>query len=78
MCKQWMVELDAAIPLEWRDRVQQLAWVHDELQFECDPDLAEPLGKLAVECITRAGQFFNIRIPLTGEYKIGHNWAECH
>jgi DNA polymerase I-like protein with 3'-5' exonuclease and polymerase domains len=78
VCKQWMVELDNAIPVEWAGRVQQLAWVHDELQFECDPDIADDLGKLAVECITRAGNFFNIRVPLTGEYKIGRNWAECH
>lgn len=78
VCKRWMVELDLAMPDDWRGRVQQLAWVHDELQFECDPEIAEDLGKLAVECITRAGNYFNIRVPLTGEYKIGRNWAETH
>jgi hypothetical protein len=76
--KQWMVELDAAIPQEWRGKLQQLAWVHDELQFECDPDIADEFGKLAVDCIRRAGEFFNLKLPLTGEYKIGANWAECH
>ncbi|WP_316172988.1 DNA polymerase [Bradyrhizobium sp. SZCCHNRI2049] len=78
VCKRWMVELDRAIPDDWREKLQQLAWVHDELQFECDEDIAEELGQLAVECIKRAGDYFGIKVPLTGEYKIGRNWAECH
>ena len=73
-----MVELDKAIPPGWRNKLQQLAWVHDELQFECDPDIAEDFGKLAVDCIRIAGEKFKIRVPLTGEYKIGRNWAETH
>jgi DNA polymerase I-like protein with 3'-5' exonuclease and polymerase domains len=79
VCKLWMVLLDEAIDaMGWTDKVQQLAWVHDELQFECDPDIADAFGKLAVECIKRAGEVFKIKLPLTGEYKIGRNWAECH
>lgn len=79
ICKQWMVEIDAALAERgWKDRVHQMAWVHDELQFECDPEIADEFGKLAVECIGRAAAFFNIRVPLTGEYKIGSNWKECH
>ncbi|MCW2286651.1 DNA polymerase I-like protein with 3'-5' exonuclease and polymerase domains [Rhodoblastus acidophilus] len=79
ICKRWMVELDWAITERgWENKCQQVAWVHDELQFEADPDIAEELGKLAVECIVRAGNYFNIKVPLTGEYKIGNNWKECH
>lgn len=79
ICKQWMVELDTALTeLGWHQYVQQLAWVHDELQFEADEEYAAGLGQVAVQCIVKAGEFFNIRLPLTGEYKIGTNWAECH
>ncbi len=79
VCKQWMVEVDRMLTLEqWSHKVQQVAWVHDECQFECDPDIAEEFGKKCVECITKAGDFFDILIPLTGEYKIGKNWAETH
>jgi len=74
-----MVEVDRMLTLEqWSHKVQQVAWVHDECQFECDPDIAEEFGKKCVECITKAGDFFDILIPLTGEYKIGKNWAETH
>lgn len=79
ICKQWMVEVDQMLTqLEAHDKVRQVAWVHDECQYECDPDFAEEFGKKAVECIAKAGEFFDIRIPLTGEYKIGRNWAETH
>jgi DNA polymerase-1 len=79
VCKQWMVEVDQMLTLlQAHDKVRQVAWVHDECQFECDPDFAEEFGKKAVECIAKAGEFFDIRIPLTGEYKIGRNWAETH
>ena len=79
ICKQWMVEVDQLLTLlEAHDKVRQVAWVHDECQYECDPDFAEEFGKKAVECIAKAGAFFDIKVPLTGEYKIGRNWAETH
>lgn len=79
ICKQWMVEVDEMIThMGWNGLVRQVAWVHDECQFEVIPDLAEEFGKAAVECISRAGTFFNFQVPLTGEYKIGNNWAETH
>lgn len=79
VCKQWMVEVDQMITQkQWSQNVQQVAWVHDECQFDCDPEIADDFGKLAVDCIAKAGKFFDIKIPLTGEYKIGKNWAETH
>lgn len=52
--------------------------VHDEVQFECKPELAEELGKLFVQSITEAGEYLGSRIPMTGEYMIGKNWSETH
>ena len=79
ICKRWMVEIDLELTQRgWHSVVQQLAWVHDELQFQCIPEYVDEFGKLAVECIVRAGQYFDIRVPLTGEYKVGTSWAECH
>jgi hypothetical protein len=52
--------------------------VHDEWQFECMPALAEPLGKRAADCIRRAGEKLGCRVPMAGEYKVGHNWMETH
>lgn len=52
--------------------------VHDEFQMEVDEDIAEEVGKLGVEAIVKAGDHFDFRCPLDGEYKIGNNWAETH
>jgi DNA polymerase-1 len=79
LCKQWMVEVDEEIKRRgWGTKVQQLIFYHDELQYDVDPDIAQEFGKLCVECITRAANYFGIRVPLTGEFKIGKNWADCH
>lgn len=59
---------------EW----SQVAHVHDEIQSSVRPDLAEEYGKLAVESITEAGQYFKFRCPLSGEYKSGPHWASTH
>jgi len=79
ICKQWMVEFNyALIEQGLRESCQQVAWVHDEIQLETREDMADEIGKLAVECIKRAGDAFSIRCPLDGEYNIGDNWAETH
>jgi len=79
VCKRWLVEMDVEIAARgWTDKVKQVVWVHDEVQCEVDEDIAEAFGQMAIECIVRAGAYFNIRVPLTGEYKIGNDWAETH
>ena len=55
-----------------------IANIHDEFQIECDEDIAEIVGKTAVESIRAAGDHFGFRCPLDGEFKIGNNWKECH
>ena len=52
--------------------------VHDEFQCEVEENKAEQFGQLAVDCIKRAGQDFQLNCPLDGEYKIGNTWAETH
>lgn len=52
--------------------------VHDEYQFEAPPGNADEVGALSVWAIEEAGRRLGVRIPLTGEYKIGTNWAETH
>lgn len=79
VCKQWLVELDAAVRERgWEHKAHQVVWVHDEVQWEVDEDIAEEFGQLAVECIVRSGKALGLRVPVTGEYKIGDNWAETH
>jgi DNA polymerase I-like protein with 3'-5' exonuclease and polymerase domains len=52
--------------------------VHDEFQVEVNETQAEQFGRLAVDCIIRAGQDFKLNCPLDGEYKVGKTWAQTH
>lgn len=52
--------------------------VHDEWQIEAYPEIAEEVGKFAAQAIRKAGEYFNFRCPLEGQYKIGPNWASTH
>ena len=59
--------------------VAQMAHIHDEYQLAVRHDIAkEVIGDIAVNAIRKAGEYFNFRCPLDGEYKTGLNWAECH
>jgi DNA polymerase I-like protein with 3'-5' exonuclease and polymerase domains len=58
--------------------VKYVANVHDEAQLECPKDIAEEVGKAFRQSIIEAGEAYNLRCPLDGEYKIGRNWRETH
>ena len=76
LCKRWLVEFNKEIT-KFKN-AQQVVWVHDEIQVECEEQDAEDIGKIAVDCIRRAGEHFQLRVPLTGEYKISTNWSGTH
>jgi len=75
--KQALVLLEKEIRCN-KYRAKFVANVHDEWQIECHPDDAEAVGKLAVASIKAAGEHFNLRCPLDGEYKIGKSWRQTH
>ena len=75
--KQGLVILHGKLQKE-KLRARFVANVHDEWQIECHPDDADAVGKAAVASIREAGEFFNLRCPLDGEYKIGSNWSKTH
>lgn len=55
-----------------------VANVHDEWQIEVDDDKAEEVGRMAADAIRLAGESFQFRCPLAGDYCVGNNWAETH
>jgi len=66
-----------------RPKARHIDWnlltvVHDETQSKVLRNQAHELGKLQVQSIIDAGEFFKLRCPLNGEYKIGNNWADTH
>ena len=77
LAKKWLVIANDTVK-ETNLCASQLAFVHDELQYECPPPQADEL-KFALELsATLAGEFYNIRCPIAAEGKIGVNWAEVH
>ena len=55
-----------------------VANIHDEWQIEVKESQADFVGEVAVDSIIKAGEYFNLRCPLDGEYKTGVNWSETH
>ena len=51
---------------------------HDEGQYETDPSVSRLVGELGVQGIIKAGEYYNLNIPLDGDYSVGRNWANTH
>lgn len=52
--------------------------IHDEWQYDVDPDHADTHAEASVEAIRQAGRKLNLNVPLDGEAKKGLTWAETH
>ena len=77
IAKKWMIVLNKAIQ-EQGIRAHQLGFIHDELAFECHPDDAEKLAKLAVGVANSVQSMLGFRCRIDAEAKIGANWSEVH
>tara|TARA_R100001460_G_scaffold38448_3_gene72994 strand:- start:1011 stop:1604 length:594 start_codon:yes stop_codon:yes gene_type:complete len=55
-----------------------VANIHDEWQIQVKESQSSKLGELGIKSIQQAGEYFNMRCPLNGEYKVGDNWSETH
>jgi hypothetical protein len=80
ICKQWLVILHEQLKLKGITGVTQVAFVHDEVQLvvKGDESKSNEIGEIAIEAIRLTGEYYNFKLPLTGEYNIGRNWAETH
>ena len=52
--------------------------IHDEIELEAPPSSAECFGKEMAYSIQLAGEYYNLRCPLSGAYAVGDNWHDCH
>ncbi len=77
LMKKALVMLDDMLKLNTIN-YKFVANIHDEWQLEVKETQAEFTGELAVKSIIQAGEHFNLRCPMDGEYKIGENWSETH
>lgn len=62
----------------WGVDYAQVAHVHDEVQLIAREEIADVIGQEAVKSFQQAGEYYNFRCPITGEYKVGNDWAETH
>ena len=77
LAKRWMLITNEHIK-EMDLCCSQLAFVHDELQFECTPEHVDDLKSLLVLSAAEAGEYYKLRIPIAAEASSGLNWADTH
>ena len=74
LAKRWMVLAYKHLPKS----AHQLAFVHDELQYECSPCDAGYMKGCLESTAVQAGEFYSLRCPIAAEAQSGYNWAEVH
>jgi DNA polymerase I-like protein with 3'-5' exonuclease and polymerase domains len=76
VAKRWMVIANDLLADEVHTK--QLAFVHDELQFECRPCTAFKVRANLVKAAVLAGEYYDLRCPIAAESKEGFTWADVH
>ena len=74
IAKRWMLLTNEHLP----QTARQLAFIHDELQFEVEEKDLEDLKFLLELTAVQAGEFYNLRCPIAAESVSGINWADTH
>ena len=75
VAKRWMVIANDAIH---NPHTHQLAFVHDELQYETPQEDATNLMNLLEKAAELAGEYYDLRCPIAAESKQGKTWADVH
>ena len=76
VAKRWMVIADDN--LKYDEHTHQLAFVHDELQYETKPEYADEIMSVLEISAKLAGEYYNLRCPIAAEAKTGNTWADVH
>ena len=75
VAKRWMVIAnDKLKPFH----TKQLAFIHDELQYECNPKYTDEVKLTLENSAVDAGVYYKLRCPIAAESKSGSNWSEVH
>ena len=74
IAKRWLLITHENLP----PTAHQLAFVHDELQYECKKEDVEDLKFLLELSAAQAGEYYSLRIPIAADAKSGASWAEVH
>ena len=74
LAKRWMLLANKELPID----THQVAFIHDELQFECPSTAVDAVSYILQLAATEAGEYYNLRIPVAAEAKSGLTWADVH
>jgi len=55
-----------------------MIYYHDEFQYMVKEGIEYEIGELLVSSMELAGRLYKMRLPITGDYKIGNNWRHTH
>ncbi len=75
IAKKWMVLANETLS-KWN--IHQLAFIHDELQYECEQQYVNDTMFTLELTACQAGEYYKMRCPVTAESKSGTTWADVH
>lgn len=79
LTKKWMCFIDEEVKARgWADKVFQVGWIHDELQFEVLEEIAEEFGKVCQSSMEKVEKYYDFKCKLLADYKIGKDWNLTH
>lgn len=80
IAKRWLVEINELLEHTeyFKEGVKQIAWIHDEVEFEVPAEHARGVERICVEAARRAGEYFKFKCPIGAEARSGLNWSEVH
>jgi DNA polymerase-1 len=78
--KYYLVFLDSNLKREYTTGKQYefVGNIHDEVQIECDEDIAEDVARIAVSTFDDVTTALRFRVPLRGSAAIGDSWKDTH
>jgi DNA polymerase I-like protein with 3'-5' exonuclease and polymerase domains len=77
IAKQWCIEAHKVFRKQ-KLPVQQVAFVHDEIQIETAEKHGEEVAQIMCDAASQAGITLGFRCPVDAESKIGQNWFDTH
>lgn len=84
ICKKWIVRTEERmIELGYKHGFNgdfaYMAWIHDEIQVACrTEEIAKVLVEESQKAMRDTQDYFDFRVQLDTEGKIGKNWRDCH
>lgn len=80
IAKKWVVVADEMLSKKYEvgKQYEFILQVHDEVEIECDADIAEDIRDTVVAASLEAGRRLNIRMPVHSEGRVGDTWYDVH